>query len=192
MVLYGITLAPLVEELRAADPGLLSPFYADDAAFDDSAQRSAQLLKLLMKRELERVYFPEPAKSLFISDTPGKEEAAKREVAKEGLCLNFVSGSRYLGAYLGPQEELEAWVKPQVEAWAHGVRVLAKISRRHPQSVYGGLGMSLQSEWKYLQRNVPGVGTLMGPIEEALREKFFPSPFGGGGDHSRLSENSWP
>ena len=72
MVLYGITLAPLVEELRAADPGILSPFYADDAAFDDSAQRSAQLLKLLMKRELDRVYFPEPAKSLFISDTPGK------------------------------------------------------------------------------------------------------------------------
>ena len=26
MVLYGITLVPLVEELRAADPGLLSPF----------------------------------------------------------------------------------------------------------------------------------------------------------------------
>ena len=30
MVLYGITLAPLVEELRAADPGLLLTFYADD------------------------------------------------------------------------------------------------------------------------------------------------------------------
>ena len=78
MVLYGITLAPLTEELRAADPGLLSPFYADDAAFDGSAQRSAQLLKLLVKRRPDRGYFPEPAKSLFISDTPGQEEAAKR------------------------------------------------------------------------------------------------------------------
>ena len=34
-------------------------------------------------------------------------------------------------------------------------------------------------EWHYLQRTVPRVGTLMGPIEEALREKFFPSLFGG-------------
>ena len=76
--------------------------------------------------------------------------------------LNFVSGSRYLGAYLVPQAELEAWVKPQVEAWSHGVRLLAKISRRHPQSAYAGLVMSLQSEWQYLQRNVPRVGTLMG------------------------------
>ena len=97
----------------------------------------------------------------------------------EGLNLNFVSGSRYLGAYLGPQAELEAWVKPQLEGWAHGVKVLAKISRRHPHLDYAGLGISLQSEWQYLQRTVPGVGTLMGPIEEALREKCSPSLFGG-------------
>ena len=148
MVLYGITLVPLAEDLRAADPGLLSPFYADDAAFDGSARRSAQLLNVLMKRGPDRGYFPYPDKSLFISDTPGQEEAAKREFAKEGLCLNFVSGSRYLGAYLGSHAELEAWVKPQVEAWAHGVKVLAKIAQRHPQSDYAGLVMSLQSKWQ--------------------------------------------
>ena len=53
---------------------------------------------------------------------------AKTEFAKEGLVLKFISGSQYLGAYLGPPAELEAWVKPQVEVLAHGVRVLAKIS----------------------------------------------------------------
>ena len=62
----------------------------------------------------------------------------------EGILLNFVSGSRYLGAYLGPQKELVVWVKPQLEAWDHRVRVLGKISRRHPQSDYAGLGISLQ------------------------------------------------
>ena len=39
--------------------------------------------------------------------------------------------------------------------------------------------MLLQSEWQYLRRTVPRVGTLMGPIEETLREKRFPSLFGG-------------
>ena len=38
--------------------------------------------------------------------------------------------------------------------------------------------MSLQIEWQYLQRNVPGVGFLMGPIEDSLREAFFPAIFG--------------
>ena len=94
---------------------------------------------LLMKRVPDRGYFPEPAKYLFISDTPGQEEAAKRELAKMALFLNFVSGSTYLGAYLGPQAELEAWLKPQVEAWANGVRVLAKIAQHHPQSAYASL-----------------------------------------------------
>ena len=121
MVLYGITLFPLSEELRAADPGLLSLFYADDADFDGLARRSAQLLKMLMKRGSDRGYFPDPAKSLFISDTPGQEEAAKREFAMEGITLSFISGGRYLGAYLGPQKDLEAWVKTQVEAWDHGL-----------------------------------------------------------------------
>ena len=133
MVLYGIALFPLAEELRAADPGLLSPFYADDVAFDVLAQNSAQLLKLLMKRGTDQGYFPEPAKYLFILDILGQEEEVKRYFAKEGLVLNLVSGSQYSGTYLGPQEELEAWVKTQVEAWAHGVRVLAKTARRHPQ-----------------------------------------------------------
>ena len=39
--------------------------------------------------------------------------------------------------------------------------------------------MPLQLEGKYLQRVVPGVGTLMGLVEEALREKFFPALFRG-------------
>ena len=84
MVLYGITLFPLAEELGAADPGLLSPFYADDAAFGGLARRSAQLLKLLMKRGTDQGYFPKPAKSLFVSDTLGQEAAAKRELLRRG------------------------------------------------------------------------------------------------------------
>ena len=36
-------------------------------------------------------------------------------------------------------------------------------------------------EWQYLQRTFPVAGTLMGPIEEALREKLFPALFRGEG-----------
>ena len=70
-------------------------------------------------------------------------------------------------------------MKPQVEEWTHRVRVLGQIAQQHPQSAYAGLGISLQLKWQYLQRTVPGVGTLVGPIEEALREKFFPALFRG-------------
>ena len=78
MVLYMITFIPLAEELRAAYPGLLSPFFADDAAFDGLARRGAKLLKLIMERGPEQKYLIKPAKSLFILDTPGKEEVVRR------------------------------------------------------------------------------------------------------------------
>ena len=101
VVLYRIILVPLAKELIAADPGILSPLHADDVSFDGLARQSAQLLKLSMKRGTDRGYFPDLYKSLFISDVPGQEEAARREFAAEVLSLNYVSGSRYLGAYLG-------------------------------------------------------------------------------------------
>ena len=113
-MIYRITLVPLVKLLRAVDPGLLSPFYTNGAAFDTSEQQSAQLLKLLAEMGPDQGYFPEPAKSLFISDIPEQEESTRREFVAEGIVLNFISGSRYLGAYLGLQVELEAWVKSQV------------------------------------------------------------------------------
>ena len=49
-----------------------------------------------------------------------------------------------MGAYLGPREELEAWMCPKVEAWSHGVRTLAKIAKQYPHLSYAGLGVSLQ------------------------------------------------
>ena len=95
--------------------------------------------------------------------------------------LNFVSGSRHLGAYLCLKEELVAWVKPQVESRAHGVIVLGKISRQYPQLDNAGLGISLQTKWQYMQSTVPIVCTLMGTIEEVLIEELFPALFGRGG-----------
>ena len=86
MVLYRITLVPLAEELKVAYLGLLSPFYADNAAFDGSTQRSAQLLKLLMKRGPDRGYLPKLAKYLFIFDTPGNRMRQRESLQWRDLC----------------------------------------------------------------------------------------------------------
>ena len=141
MILYGITLVPKAEDLRDTDPTLLYPFYTDDAAFDGSKRWSAAQLWLLMDRELDERYFPEPAKSLFIAAKPEDKDVARGGFKWEGLNINFVDSSRYLGVYLGPREELDAWVWPKMEAWDHGVYILAKISKRYPQLSYAGLGI---------------------------------------------------
>ena len=144
MVLYGITLDSLEEELRDADPILLPTFYTNDAVFDSSSQRSAAQLIPMMDRGTDWGYFPDPAKSIFIADNPEEKEATNREFERVGLNINYIDGGCYLGAYLGPREELEEWARPKVEAWAHRVSILAKIANRNPQSAYAGLGMLLQ------------------------------------------------
>ena len=78
MVLYGITPVPMEEEIQSAEMGIIPPFYADNAAFNGSLHRSAQLLKLLMERGPDRGYFPKPAKSIFMADLPDQEEATNQ------------------------------------------------------------------------------------------------------------------
>ena len=77
MVLYGINLFLLPEEIWAVDPGLLYPFYADDTEFESSLRKRAHLLKLIAERVPDEGYFPEPTKSIFISDSLGQKNAAK-------------------------------------------------------------------------------------------------------------------
>ena len=79
-------------------------------------------------------------------------------------------------------------MRPKVEAWDHRVCTLAKTAKKYPHSAYAVFGMSLQLEWKYPQRTVPGVGSLMGPIEDALKEAFFPALFGEEKIRSNLRE----
>ena len=160
------------------DPTLLSPFYANDASFDGLARLSVAQLKLLMDWGPEQGYLPDPDKSLFTADNREVEEAVMRKFDQSGLNFKYVGEKQYLAAYLGPREEIEEWMRPKVEAWSHGVRTIAKISKRYNQSAYAGLGMSIHIKLQYLQRTVPALGTMMGTIEYALRDALFPALFG--------------
>ena len=128
MVLYGIPFFSLTEELRDTDPTLLSSFYVNGAVFDGLVRRSAEQLRLLIEQGLDRGYFSDLSKSLFMADKPEEKEVARLKFERAGLNLNYVNGSLYLGTYLGTRGGQEDWVCPKVEAWSHGVRTLAKIA----------------------------------------------------------------
>ena len=72
----------------------------------------------------------------------------------------------------------DAWIRPQVDVWAEGVKSLARVAIRFPQTVYVGLSWSLQAEWQYLSRVSPRAAAHLGPVEEALRDIFIPALFG--------------
>ena len=46
--LYKLSLLPLAEDMREPDPGVLQPWYTDDAAMRVTERRNAKLLHALM------------------------------------------------------------------------------------------------------------------------------------------------
>ena len=93
MVLYGITLVPLAEDLRDADPTLLSPFYYNYAAFYGSERRIMEQLRLLVHRGTYWGYFPKQAKSVFVADNPEDKEAGRQGFDQAGLNINYLDCS---------------------------------------------------------------------------------------------------
>jgi hypothetical protein len=89
--------------------------------------------------------------------------------------VNFCRGKRYVGGFVGSEAMLERWLDPKVKKWVEGVEILAHILSRFPQTAYAGQVSSLQAEWQYICRVVPGAERYLGPIESAICKKFIPA-----------------
>jgi hypothetical protein len=172
---------PLAELLRKdndpeqpSNSTVLQPWYADDLAMMGAVKRSVTVIQELMKRGPDVGYFPQPEKSWHIC--PKEHEDAAREAFEgAGIQMNFCRGKRYVGGFVGSEAMLERWIDPKVKKWVAGIEILARIASRFPQTAYAGLVSSLQAEWQYLCRVVPGVEWFLGPIETAISAKFIPA-----------------
>ena len=67
------------------------------------------------------------------------------------------------------------WADPQIQKWVTGVKVLAKVARKHPQTACAGLVQSLQGKWQCSQRVMPGTEDAFGPLKEAISQIFLPA-----------------
>ncbi|KAL7503120.1 hypothetical protein ACHAXN_000965, partial [Cyclotella atomus] len=173
MVLYGVALMPLAEHLRECVPDAMTPWYADDSAGVGRAEACARAMLFLTEWGPTYGYYPEVEKSYFICT---EEEEARAKVAfySCGLQVKFVRGMRYLGGFIGGNEHKLEWVKEKVKVWVDGVKILASVAKRFPQTAFAGLTFSLQSEWQYVQRTVPGIAALFDPLEKEIRTNFLP------------------
>ena len=99
----------------------------------------------------------------------------KRIFAAAKLPVKWPCGRRYVGGFVGSKAMERKWVEEKVEDWVSGVRALARIAKRYPQTAYTGFVVSLQSEWQYNCRAVPGVGKLLQPVEDGIVGDFTPA-----------------
>ena len=74
--------------------------------------------------------------------------------------------------------ECDAWITEKINDWIKKVNTLAEVAKRFPQSAYSGFCRSLQMEWQYIQRVVPGIAPLFQPLEKAIQDQFLPALLG--------------
>ena len=111
----------------------------------------AHFRDLQLKRP-DRVYFMEATKSILVV---AEQNVTWATEYFRGMCIKIVTGSRYLGGFVGERETERQWVRTKVEGWEESVKTLAGVDRKHPQFAYAGLQKSLQQEWAFVQRVTP-------------------------------------
>ena len=97
-----------------------------------------------------------------------------------GYGLKAVTGSWYIGGFVGTETAQAWWLEEKVEGWRYLVTNLAWLVRRHPQTAYTGLQKSLHKEWAFVQCITLGIGMVFQPVEDELRDTFLQALFQGG------------
>ena len=121
-------------------------------------------------------YHPEPKKTVLV--VRATEEAEAKALFGE-LGVKIVRGHRFLGGFIGEEEDVHAFVLEKVKTWTSGVGVLAEAAELYPQAAFAALSKSLQFQWSYMQRVVPNCESRLEILRNALNDIFWPALFQG-------------
>jgi hypothetical protein len=103
MVAFGLAVMPLIRQLKREVHQVHQAWYANDAA----AAAEFVSIKIFMERLIELGpaygYYPEASKSILVISEANK-------AAAEAYC-------RYLGGFIGSDQDLHAWLKDKVSTW---------------------------------------------------------------------------
>ena len=89
-----------------------------------------------------------------------------------------VEGKRHLGAALGSRSFTEQYVSEKVDSWSHCVAKLSDLAKVHPHYAYSAFTHGLCNKWTYFLRTIPGISSLLKPLEAVISSKFIPALMG--------------
>ena len=74
-------------------------------------------------------YYSQPKKSWYACKAEDKK-VAKEELGKILLPIRVTRGQRYMGVFIGNEEEKDAWLHESCMKWASAVDTLTKLADR--------------------------------------------------------------
>ena len=136
VIAYGICILTLISELCAAHHHFMRPWYTDDV---DTGWKFAALqghIRDMMVGGPPQGYFPCPIKRILIIS---HLNVLREEEYFSGMGVRVVTGSYYLGCFIGESALEKTFNDKKVKGWTDLVEVLERVVRRHPQTAYDSL-----------------------------------------------------
>ena len=93
-------------------------------------------------------YFPQPAKTVLVV---GPSYVNQATLLFSDLGIRVVSGSRFLGGFVGEHSMADTYVAQKVRTWVDCAQRLSDVAKVQPQAVHAAVSRSLQFEWSFLQ-----------------------------------------
>ena len=147
----------------------MQTFYADDGAACGGLEELKTWLQEVCKIGPKYGYFPEPSKSILVVND---SYVADAKILFEPMGLTVVTGSRYLGGFVGQSSGLKAYVEEKVEKWKSQILQLKEVANTYPHEAFSVVTRSIQARWNFLTRVVPSIKDTLGSLETCLRGEF--------------------
>jgi hypothetical protein len=169
-----IGILPLTRKLKNPEKWKQN-WYADDSSCIATFDFLTEWLKLLISEGPKYGYFPEPEKSYLVVH-PDFVEIAKEKFID--FKVNVVTSHRFLGGFIGHDDDVNNWLNKKVDMWVKCVNKLASVAQHVPQAAFIAFTKSLQCEWTFIQRVMADAQHYFSPLWLAIQEHFLPNLLG--------------
>ena len=85
------------------------------------------------------------------------------------------AGRPYLGAAIGTSEFVHSYVESKVAMWMKELDYLATFAVSQPHAAHSAFTHGFSNKWSYLSRTIPGIGSLLQPLESSIRSSLIPA-----------------
>ena len=118
-------------------------------------------------------YFPNGAKTWLV--VKPHVEAKAQELFGSAAVNITVEGRPYLGGAVGESGFVTRFVQQKVSGWVAEVMKLSQVAVTQPHAAFAAFTHGISSKWTYLSRTIPGISTLLQPLEDVVREHLLSS-----------------
>ena len=153
--------------------GVTQSWYADDASASGTLPHLRSWWDKLQLTGPQFGYFPNPDTTWLVVK-PVYAKTTEEQFQNTGIKIS-VDRQRHLGAAIGSQSFVKAYVSDKVAGWISKVERLSSIAKSQKHSAYAVFTHGLSGKWAFIMRITSDIEDGLQPLEDAIRYSFLPA-----------------